>query len=285
MQVSICGSSGFIGKALFRECLKKGWTINRINRESFNMTDEEFIEKKIEGSDVVINLAGASLSKKWTREWKMEIRDSRILTTRRLVASIAKAVKKPSLFIQASAVGIYDHEGMHTEDSTRFGTDFLAQVCQDWEKEALIAENTTRLVIFRQGVVLGPNGGIIENMKSYFRYGLGGRIGNGDQYMSFIHIDDLMEAFMFAIDHPEMSGIYNAVTPYPSTNREFTMKFGRVVNQPAGFTVPAFAARLFLGERASLLLDNIQVYPDRLKKAGFTWKYPTVQNALVATFR
>jgi uncharacterized protein (TIGR01777 family) len=284
MVVALSGSTGFVGQALVRRMRQLGWTIRIINRDSFSMADQEFIAEKTEGADAVINLAGAPVSKKWTPAYKQEIMNSRVNTTRKISTSINSAQKKPSVFISASAIGIYDSLNTHTESSNAFADSYLAEVCRSWEHEAFQSEHTTRVVIFRLGVVLGPDGGALGKMRIPFSIGLGGKVGNGRQAMSFIHINDLVEAVIFTIENPSISGVVNAVSPYPSTNSEFTDKLGKVFDQPAWLAVPALAFKIMYGEGAQVVLEGQKVLPEKLLQAGFKFKYPTIQNALVQIY-
>jgi len=191
MIVAVCGASGFIGQALKKKFRAKEWSIRVIDRESLSLPDAEFREKLIEGTDAVVNLAGAPISKKWTEPYKQIIRESRINTTRKIAGCILSAVQKPHIFISQSAVGIYDSTHVHNESSTFLADNFLATLCKDWENEAFAAHNITRVVIFRTGLVFGEEGGFLDKLYFPFSIGLGGRIGDGKQIMSFIHIDDL----------------------------------------------------------------------------------------------
>ncbi|MEI6455172.1 MAG: TIGR01777 family oxidoreductase [bacterium] len=284
MIVAISGATGFIGQALRRKLREKGWEIRMIDRASLSLPDSEFTATYIEGADVVINLAGAPISKKWTDPYKTLIRESRIDPSRKIAGSILSATRKPDLFISQSAIGIYDSVQTHTETSTCFATGFLATLCKDWEHEALTAQEVTRVVIFRTGLVFGDDGGFLDNLYFPFSIGFGGKIGNGRQAMSFIHLDDLVAAYLFTIDNPSVSGIVNAVTPFPTTNAEFTDKFGKVLKQTAWLTVPSFILRMKLGEGTEMLMEGQKVLPEKLEKAGFRFKYPTVQNALVKIY-
>jgi uncharacterized protein (TIGR01777 family) len=284
MVVALSGSTGFVGQALIRKMIQLGWTIRIINRDSFSLPDQEFLAEKTEGADAVINLAGAPVSKKWTPAYKQEIMNSRVNTTRKISTSINSAQKKPSVFISASAIGIYDSLNTHTESSNAFADSYLAEVCRSWEHEAFQSEHTTRVVIFRLGVVLGPDGGALGKMRIPFSIGLGGKVGNGRQAMSFIHINDLVEAVIFTIENPSISGVVNAVSPYPSTNSEFTDKLGKVFDQPAWLAVPALAFKIMYGEGAQVVLEGQKVLPEKLLQAGFKFKYPTIQNALVQIY-
>jgi uncharacterized protein (TIGR01777 family) len=284
MKIAISGASGFVGKALAVRLREKNHTILAIGREAFGVADEQFRQTYLEGTDVVINLAGAPVAKRWTADYKKEIYDSRILTTRKIASNILQTIRKPELFISGSAIGIYDTGHIHSETSTRFSHDFLASVCQDWEKEALTVQPSVRTVIFRTGVVLGEGGGALKRMHFPFSIGLGGKIGKGNQPFSFIHLHDLLEAFLFVIENREISGFVNAVSPFPCTNAEFAEKLGKVLKQPAWLTVPPLALKALYGEGASVLLEGQHVVPEKLQQAGFRFRYPTVQNALVRIY-
>jgi uncharacterized protein (TIGR01777 family) len=285
MIVALSGSTGFVGQALMKKMVELGWTVRNINRGSFAMSDQEFLEQYAEGADVVINLAGAPVSKKWTPAYKNEIYESRINTTRKISESIFRAIKKPSVFISTSAIGIYDSVHTHTESSQSFANSFLASVCHNWELEALKSENISRVVILRLGVVLGEDGGALQKMHFPFSIGAGGKLGNGEQAVSFIHISDLVDSIIFTIENTSVRGIVNAVAPVPSCNAEFTDKLGKVLGQPTWLTVPGFALKMIYGEGAQVLLEGQKVLPEKLLQAGFTFKYPTIQNALVQIYR
>jgi len=284
MIVTISGATGFIGHALIKKIRIKEWDIRIIDRESLSLPDKDFREKMIEGADVIINLAGAPVANKWTKPYKQIIRESRINITRKITRSILSATQKPCLFISQSATGIYDSTHVHKESSVYFAGDFLATLCKDWENEALAAQNVTRVTIIRTGLVLGQDGGLLQKLYFPFSIGLGGKIGNGKQFMSFIHLDDLVNIYLFIIEHPELSGIINAVSPFPTTNAEFTDKLGKVLKQPSWLTFPSFILKMKLGEGAKMLLEGQKVLPEKLEQAGFRFAYPTVQNALVKIF-
>ena len=184
MHISLSSSTSFIRQNLMRQFIKKGWTISEINRQSLTMPDEEFLAKKIEGSDAVINLAGAPIQKRWSEKYKEEIYHSRIDTTRKIATSIRNAKKKPGVFISGSAIGIYNQVDTHTDHSSNFADDFISRLCQDWEKEAWNIHDVTRVVIFRTGVVLGSDGGALQTMHTPFKLGLGSVVGTGKQAFS-----------------------------------------------------------------------------------------------------
>jgi uncharacterized protein len=281
MVVALSGSTGFVGQSLMNKMRELGWTVRVITRNSFNLPDREFSELITDGADVVINLAGSPVSKKWTTACKKEITDSRINTARKISKSINSSGNRPFLFISASAIGIYDSINTHTESSIAFADSFLARVCLNWEQEALNSEQATRVVIFRIGVVLGKDGGVLKKMYFPFSTGMGGKLGRGEQAVSFIHISDLINAIIFTINDPSLRGIVNAVSPYPSHNAEFTDTFGKVLGQPAWLTIPEFMLKMMFGEGAQIMLEGQRVLPEKLLQAGFRFKYPTIQNALV----
>ena len=285
MQISLSGSTGFIGKHLMKKFIEKGWTVNVINRDSFRMPDEEFAEKKIAGSDVIINLAGAIIAKKWSAAWKKEIFGSRVNTTRKIADGILLTQQRSLLFISPSAIGIYDSSHRHEDESQYFSDDFLATVCREWENQALRVKERVRLVIFRTGVVLGKDGGMLQKIYPVFNIGLGGPIGNGKAMMSWIHIDDLVEAYLYAIEHKDIDGILNLVSPDPVTNRHFTQTFGKVLVQPAFVKVPLFSLKILFGEGAGSLTTGQEVFPSGLLKSGFTFKFPTIEKALMNLYR
>ena len=284
MIVSLSGSTGFVGQALLHQMRLQNWDVRIINRESFHKTESEFLDEYIEGSDAVINLAGAPVSKKWTAAYKKEILESRTMTTRKISLAITQSQRKPAVFISASAIGIYDEVHTHNETSTAFSHSYLASVCQAWEHEAQAAASQTRLVICRTGLVLGSEGGALKKMHLPFSIGLGGRIGNGKQAVSFIHIKDLVRALMFCIENQEIAGVVNAVTPYPTSNVEFSDRLAKVLNQPCWLAIPAFAMRFLYGEGAQLFLEGQKVLPAKLEQAGFRFNFPAIQNALVQIY-
>ena len=285
MVIALSGPTGFIGRELMKKAVELGWLVKKISREDFAMPDREFREQKIEGVDAVINIAGSPVSGRWTPEFKQQILDSRIVTTRKISEAITSAESRPPVFISASAVGIYDSVSTHTEASFAYAGSFLATVCRQWEEEGMKTAGAARLVILRIGLVLGKDGGALEKMQKPFSIGLGGKIGNGRQPVSFIHIADLAGAIVFIIGNPSLSGVVNAVSPYPTTNYEFTDKLGKALNQPAFLTVPAFALKMIYGEGSQILLEGQRVLPEKLEKAGFRFKYPTIQNALMQIYR
>jgi uncharacterized protein len=285
MQISISGGSGFIGNELMKRFASKGWNFTIIDRKAFSLPDDEFCSKMIEGNDTVINLAGATINKRWTTSYKEEIYNSRILTTRKISQAIIKAKNKPKLLISNSGIGIYDANGSHTEGSQDLAVDLMGNLCKDWEKEAFSAKDHTRVVIFRTGIVLGNTGGALKTMYPIFNLGLGGMIGSGRQGFSWIHIEDLIKAYGFAIEHLNMEGIFNAVAPNPVTNQYFTRTFGKVLRRPAIMKVPVFALKMVFGKGADTLASGQNVVPGKLVKNGFEFKFPTIEYALMDLYK
>jgi uncharacterized protein (TIGR01777 family) len=285
MIASISGATGFIASSLIKKLREKGWEVKTIDRESFRLPDPVFAASLIEGTDAVINLAGAPLSRKWTPAYKQELLDSRILTTRKIVNAIQSVPTKPEIFLSSSAIGIYDSVQSHTESSQAYTGSFLSELCRKWETEALAATGCTRVAVLRTGLVLGRNGGALEKMYYPFRIGLGAKIGNGRQPVSFIHIDDLTGAIIRILEDRTLQGAINAVSPIPTTNREFTTILGKVLGQPAVLTIPSFLIRMIYGEGSVILLEGQKVLPEKLEKAGFRFQYPTIQNSLVRVYK
>lgn len=280
MNIHMSGATGFVGGHLTRAFGDKGWNVIPLRREDLKLGDEDFL-KKMEGADVVINLAGASIAERWTEEYKKTMYSSRVDTTRKIVDALERMGRKPALFISTSAVGIYDTEGEHTEEDTHYADDFLGKLALDWEHAALKAgELGVRTVIFRFGVVLGLNGGALQKMLIPFRMGLGGVIGHGKQPFSWVHVEDLIRAYTTVIENAACHGIYNLTSPHPTTNAGLTKALGNVLHKPAFIHVPAFAFRLQLGEGAKVLLEGQRVLPKRLLESGFTFKFTEIEKAL-----
>lgn len=280
MKIAISGASGFIGTHLSGYFSEKCVEVVPLKHTYFRDTSDDRLLEALQGVDVVINLAGVSINQRWTSAAKREIMDSRILSTRRLVSLINGMTKKPSLFISASAIGIYPLAGTYSETSASEGTGFLAAVCRHWEEEAQKVSTDVRLAITRLGVVLDRNGGALPKMLLPFRLFLGGEISSGDQGFSWIHIDDLLRAMWLLITRQDLSGIFNFTAPQPITNSMFTRAVSEVMHRPAWFTVPSFVFLLLYGEGSVLITEGQQVYPARLIAAGYTFCYPDIWIAL-----
>ncbi len=283
MNILISGGTGFIGKKLRNNAIRKGHNIRLVTRE--DIVSKELLSEKIQWATIVVNLAGASISKRWTEACKKEIYHSRIDTTMAIVEAIKASNRKPKLFISVSATGIYTSNKIQTEDDCEISDDFLAQTCIDWEKVALRAVDDTRVVVFRLGVVLGKHGGMVKSLSSLFKIGLGATIGSGEQMMSWIHVDDVVNAFFYAIKNQTLSGTYNLVSPTPISNRDFTKAFAKSVKRPAFLKVPAFMIKLLKGEQSSIILDEKYVLPKRLLEADFNFRNDTIQTAFKQIFR
>ncbi len=285
MKIALFGGYGFIGTHLKRALRIDDHELTIPLREGFAKSDADFCADYISGHDVVINLTGAPLSRRWSEAYKTELYDSRILTTRKIANAILEAPDPPTCFISTSAVGIYTDSRRHTEESLEFADHYLARLCQDWEAEAMKAKEACRVVILRQGVVLAKDEGALEKMAPPFRMGIGARVGNGNQGVSWIHIDDLVALILYVINHPEITGIVNAVGEYPTDNYHFSETLGKMFTQPVYFSIPKFALKLFYGEGALVLTEGQKVLPEKLLRNGFKFQYPSIDKALVGIYK
>ena len=275
--IAICGSTGFVGTSLGKYFSNLNYKIISISREILN--NQEKLEKTISSSDIVINLAGANIINRWSESYKKLLYLSRIETTAKIVDAINKIEKKPKLLISTSAVGIYDNKLVYDENGS-YSNDFLSALCQDWEDEALKAKSEfTKVSIFRFGIVMGRDGGALQKMITPFKLGLGGVIGSGNQAFSFIHIDDLLNAYKFVIEN-EYEGIFNLTTPVPTTNRGLTKALGKTLKKPTIFPVPEFILNLIFSEGAKVLTDGQSVVPKKLLDLGFEFKFSTIEETI-----
>ncbi|HAM53306.1 MAG TPA: TIGR01777 family protein [Nitrospiraceae bacterium] len=275
------GATGFIGSHLTRAFENKGWKVIPLRRDDFSLEDEIWL-RKFEHVDVVINLAGTTIATRWTEEYKKQIVSSRIDTTKRIVLALKEIPQKPRLFISASAVGIYRAEGVHTEEDTNYATDFLGKLAFQWEQEALKAKEAgIRMMIFRLGVVLGPDGGPLQKMLVPFRTGLGGVVGDGKQPFSWVHIEDLIRAYLTAIENEQYEGIYNLTAPNPTTNAGLSKALGKALHRPTFMRIPGFAVKLKLGDAAILLTSGQHALPKRLTESGFVFQFPEIETAII----
>jgi len=236
------------------------------------------------GVDAVVHLAGESIaSGRWTSEKKRRIRESRIRGTKQLSEQLASSKSKPSVFISASAIGYYgDRDDEILDESSALGVGFLPEVCKEWEEATRSAESAgIRTVHIRTGIVLSRTGGALKQMLPAFKFGGGGRMGSGTQYMSWISLKDEVSIIRYLIDNPTISGSVNLVSPNPVTNMEFAKTLGKIIKRPTILPMPAFAARLLFGEMAdALLLSSARVYPDKLISSGYEFSHPTLESAL-----
>jgi uncharacterized protein (TIGR01777 family) len=293
MIIAITGSSGLVGTALVDALEAEAHSVRPLVRRSVRDVEREIhwdpaagtIETpKLSDVDAIVHLAGENLAAhRWTEAAKARIRDSRILGTRLLCQTIAGLPRKPSVLVSASAVGFYGDRGdERMDESSPPGRGFLAELCQQWEAETHVARDADiRVVNMRLGVVLSPDGGALAKMLTPFKLGVGGVIGSGRQYLSWITLDDVVRAIQFALAAAAVCGPVNAVAPQPVTNREFTKTLGRVLGRPTIFPMPAFAARLAFGEMADeMLLSGVRVEPRMLSTAGFEFRSPELEPAL-----
>lgn len=280
MNIAMSGATGFVGGHLSGAFAERGWKVIPLGRSDFGAGGDALFEK-IRDADIVVNLAGASIAERWTEAYKKVLYRSRIETTRQIVGAMGKAGKKPGLFISTSAVGIYDSGGVYTERNGRYGDDFLATLCLDWEQAAFGANDSgIRTVIFRFGLVLGPDGGVIRKMLLPFKMGLGGTLGDGKQAFSWVHIDDLVRAYLTVIDNSDFEGVYNLTAPQPTTNKGLTKALANALGRPALMRVPFFMLKLQLGEGAKAVLEGQNVIPERLLEKGFTFRFTEIDKAV-----
>ena len=288
-RIAITGSSGLIGSALVGHLKSEGHTVQRLVRRAPVAPDEVQWDPKsgyvdleaLRGIDAIIHLAGVGVGdKRWNKKYKAEILNSRLMGT----TTIANAVTElaPQVFISASAIGWYGESGNRAViESDKCGDDFLAAVCREWEGAADLAQNT-RTIKLRTGLVLDPTGGALGKMLPLFRFGLGGKLGNGKQWWSWITLHDLIRAITFMLEGGEgsISGPVNLTVPNPVTNQEFTSALARAMHRPALFPAPAIALKVALGGFSSEVLGSKRVIPSVLAAAGFEWDYPHITNAL-----
>jgi uncharacterized protein len=301
MKVAITGATGFVGSLLVKRLHAKDHQIVVLTRnttfaqkvfpsEAFPNVEIVAYTPKTSGSwqsviascDGVVNLAGEPIGEgRWTPERKQEILNSRKLGTQKIVEAIVNANPKPTVLINASAIGYYGTSETAIFDETSIsGNDFLAQVCQAWEAEARKVKDVgVRLVILRLGIVLG-NGGALGKMIPPFKLFAGGPIGSGRQWFSWIHVEDLVNLIVQALTKPEIEGVYNATAPNPVRMADLSQTLGQVMNRPSWLPVPAFAIEALLGDGAVVVLEGQQVLPKRTVETGFEYKYPNLQSAL-----
>ena len=282
MKIAISGSTGFIGKQLSEYLLQSGNELIVISRGDFAGGCNQ-LAKVIKSADVIINLAGASVLQRWNKKNKQLILSSRVDTTNLLVKAVRMNLPQhqPGVFINASAIGIYENGKSHDEFSTAFGNDFLALVCKEWESATVdLKELDLRLCTIRIGIVLGITGGSLRKMLPLFKAGLGGKIASGKQPFSFIHISDFCRAIEHLILSTNSSGVYNLTCPNPTINKLFTKTLSYYLHRPAFFTVPEFALKLIYGEAAVMLTNGASVISSRLPEEGFQFQFPDINSAI-----
>jgi uncharacterized protein (TIGR01777 family) len=280
MRVTITGASGLIGSRLTAALQARGDEVTPLSlRNSTGPAPAD----KLAGRDAVVHLAGENVAQRWTDDARTRIRDSRVFGTRHLVQGIEHADPRPKALISASAVGYYGARGdERIDESAPPGDDFLAQVCNAWEREAQEAEqHGVRVVRVRTGVLLDPGGGALKKMLLPFKLGAGGPVAGGRQYMPWIHIDDVVGIFLAAIDG-DWSGAVNATAPEPVTNREFSKALGRALHRPAVAPIPGLAIRLLYGDMAAIVTTGQRVIPARAQELGYEFRHPDLDEALNA---
>jgi uncharacterized protein len=275
MNVAITGASGFVGRRLTERLRKRGHTTKSISLRLPPLPED------LAGCDAVVHLAGEPVAQRWSESARRRIEDSRVQGTHGLIE--AMRAHPPNVLVSASAVGYYGSRGEEIiTEQTAPAADFLGGVAEAWEREALEAEKLgVRVVRLRIGVVLGAGGGALARMLPPFRMGLGGRIGDGRQWISWIHIDDLCDLAAFVLPESTLRGAMNATSPHPVTNAEFTQALARALRRPAVIPIPAFALKLMFGEMAQVILASQRAIPQAAIRAGFEFQYPDVSGALL----
>jgi uncharacterized protein (TIGR01777 family) len=294
MRILITGANGLIGKALQRSFAEKGYEMLLAGRGEPKKQNEirwsvevGFREEdlhRLEGLDAVIHLAGENISGlRWTEEKKRAIRDSRVHGTHNVVNTLANLERKPKVFIASSAMGFYGDRGDEiVTETSKPGDNFLADVCREWEMESRRAEDSgIRTVLLRTSIVLSKDGGALATMLTPFKFGVGGVIGSGKQWMSWVSLEDVVGIVNFAIENENLRGAVNVASPNPVTNEEFTKTLGEVLYRPTILPLPEFAVNLVFGEMGdALLLNSTRVEPRRLKEAGYEFKFKDLKSAI-----
>jgi uncharacterized protein len=301
MKVLVTGATGFVGKALVRHLLSQDFQVVVLTRnipnailtlgkkcEYFSWADTKTLPpiECFSGVEAVINLMGEGIAdKRWSKEQKERINQSRIEGTKNLVNAMEQLPVRPKVFVSASGVGIYGNRlNEEITESSSVVSDFLGKVCQDWEAEAFKAKaQGIRVAVLRTGVVLGKAGGALKKMLPIFKLGMGGPVGSGHQYMSWIHLDDLCLMYLFIIKNSSCEGVFNATSAEPVTSKEFAHALGRVIHRPAFAPAPSLALKLVFGEMSQVLLEGQKVMPKRFQEVNYNFVYPHLESALKAS--
>lgn len=295
-KVIVTGATGFLGKKITKELISRGDEVTIFTRSVENAKQKisnayDYVEwkpelnnwsHKLEDKDAVVHLAGENvMAKRWNQEHKKNILSSRIDGTKSLVNTIVRLKNKPEVFISASAVGYYGNSEKPVNENSQPGKDFLAEVVNEWEKEASKVELCgVRRVSIRTGIVLDANEGALVPMINQFKFFVGGPIGNGEQWFPWIHVEDVVRIFLFAIDNQDAIGALNASSPNPIRMIEFCKNLGSVMQRPSLFKVPAFIIKILFGEAADVLLNGAQVIPEKTINMGYKFKFETAEEAL-----
>jgi uncharacterized protein len=299
MRVAVTGATGMIGSAVVRALVERGDEVTALSRnaeraaEVLGVPAETWADPEAErppldalrGRDAVVHLLGEVIAQRWSDEAKREIRDSRVLSTRNLVAALGElaAEERPRVLVSGSGAGWYGQRGDERLDESvaEPGDDFLAQLSHDWEAEARAAEELgVRVVLSRTGVVLSDSGGALEKMLPFFKAGIGGPVAGGRQYVPWVHRDDVVGATMFALDNEAVRGPVNVTAPEPVTNRELSRTLGRVLRRPAFAPVPALAVKALYGDMAQIVTTGQRAVPARLTELGYSFRQPDLEPAL-----
>jgi len=277
-KIIITGASGFVGTSLTKNFSSNEYEVIALKRDHLNNIPK--LTSILNDSYAVINLAGANIINRWSQSYKKLLYSSRINTTKALINAMSKCEIRPNIFISTSAVGIYKNDTQYDEKTTNLSNDFLGNLCQDWEKEALKAQKLDiRVAIFRFGIVMGE-GGALSKMLTPFKLGLGGTIGDGSQAFSFIHIDDLINAYNFVLENDNIDGIFNLTAPVPTTNYGLTKALGKSLHRPTILPIPQFVLNLILSEGAKVLTDGQSVLPNHLLQSGFIFRYTNIEDTI-----
>jgi len=285
MRITITGASGLIGSRLVKQLEQRGDEVTKLSRKTnWNPNEGPAPADLLEGRDAIVHLAGENVAQRWNDDSRRAIRDSREIGTRNLVAGIGQTTQKPKALISSSAVGYYGpHGDERLDEDTPPGNDFLAQVCVAWEREAdKAAELGLRVVKVRTGVLLDADGGALSKMLLPFKLGGGGPVAGGAQYMPWIHVDDVVDIYLAAIDNTTWSGAVNATAPEPVTNKAFSKALGRALHRPAVAPIPGAAIRLLYGDMAEIVTKGQRVIPRRTLDLGYSFQHPDLHEALRA---
>lgn len=294
MKILLTGGTGLIGQMFIKAVLekehelivlsrKKRQSSHRLTYAVWNPEDETSIVSEADGVDAVVNLAGEPIAaKRWSKAQKEKMLTSRVNATQILARSIQKASKKPSVFINASAIGFYGPRGNELlDEAAPAGSGFLTDLCKAWEAHAIrVADFGVRVVRLRIGIVLAREGGALQKMLPPFQLGIGGWLGSGNQWMSWIHVRDVVRLILFCLKTNRIQGAVNATAPQPVTNKAFSMVLAQTIHRPCVAPVPEFALKLLLGEMAALLLTGQRVIPKKASELGFSFRHSDIRNAL-----
>jgi uncharacterized protein (TIGR01777 family) len=294
MKIALTGASGFIGRRLISRLVLDGHSVHALGRRrpsgspaiSFSVWDAReggaVPAEALRDAKAIVHLAGEPVAQRWNTDVKTRIMESRVQGTKAIVDAVAASRDRPETLVCASAIGFYGDRGEEIlDEASSPGTGFLPEVCLAWEREARAAGNLgLRVVMVRIGIVLGKEGGALKKMLPPFRMGIGGPIASGQQWMSWIHVEDLVEIILFALGREQVFGPVNATAPNPVRNKEFSKALGVALGRPAILPTPAFALKMMLGEAASVVVASQRVVPAVLERTGFTFRYSEVADAL-----